>query len=329
MSDETKLYENFACGVFIVRADNANFNADFSGMPRELPDGRIYATDKALKYCIRKYVHDVLGEDSIFAWRRFEMSKKGGKLEPRTLDTNIEYLYEKKNSTEKAVKNIEQKEMVELALSKLDVRLFGATLAVGDKNISLSGPCQITYGVNIFETGSAYTSPILSPYSSGEGKEKSTIGAESRATELHYVYDFNINPFNLTKDEQLKILLGEKMKEYCLKSDDITKLKETITRGVNYVTSTTKAGAVSELLLFVEFNGEQDNIVPLVPLLKSKIKITTNGNKRKIHLSEAVNSLSVYGKANLEVYYDPEYTELEYPQEVKPKLKHILTHKDL
>lgn len=110
-------YDRYACGVFIVRADNANFNADFSHMPRELPDGQIYATDKALKYCIRKYIHDIEGKDKVFAWRRFEINKKG-KLEPLELEGNIAYL------SKKPVKGVSQKEMVELALSKEDVRLF-------------------------------------------------------------------------------------------------------------------------------------------------------------------------------------------------------------
>src|SRR3989339_1396012 len=171
---ENEGYDKYACGVFIVRADNANFNADFSGMPRELPDGPIYATDKALKYCIRKYIHDIEGENEVFAWRRFDVEKE--KLKPLELDGNIEYLYKQVHAKEKTSKDINQKEMVEIALSKKDVRFFGATLAAGGKNISITGPCQITYGVNVFKSGSSYTSAILSPYSSGKGKEKSTIG---------------------------------------------------------------------------------------------------------------------------------------------------------
>ena len=42
-------------GLLIVKARNGNFNAGFDGNPRTLPDGTIFATDKALKYCIREY----------------------------------------------------------------------------------------------------------------------------------------------------------------------------------------------------------------------------------------------------------------------------------
>jgi len=318
---EKQEYDKYACGVFIVRADNANFNADFSHMPRELPDGRIYATDKALKYCIRKYIHDIEGAEKVFAWRRFKIGKKE-KLEPLELEGNIEYL------SKKEAKEVQLKEMVELALTKDDVRLFGATLAVSDKNISITGPCQITYGVNAFEAGLAYTSPILSPYSSKEGKDKSTIGSESRATELHYAYDFNINPNNLTCDEQIKTLLKEDANKYYLNSHDIQLFKDAITRGVNYVTSTTKVGAVGELLFFAEFEKGEEKHVPLVPLLKTKIKISVEGSKRKIDLADAINSLKEYFPKNMEVYYDPEYSEIIG---ISPNIKcfHIITHKQL
>ena len=55
-------YQRYASGLIIVKSKNSNFNADFTGTPRRLPDadGTIYATDKSLKYCIRKYLKDIL-----------------------------------------------------------------------------------------------------------------------------------------------------------------------------------------------------------------------------------------------------------------------------
>ena len=43
-------------GCAIVKAINSNYNADFSGQPRTLSDGIVYATDKAFKYSIKKYL---------------------------------------------------------------------------------------------------------------------------------------------------------------------------------------------------------------------------------------------------------------------------------
>jgi len=49
-------FENRVFGAVLVRAVMANYNADFTGSPRTLPNGIVYATDKALKYAIRNYL---------------------------------------------------------------------------------------------------------------------------------------------------------------------------------------------------------------------------------------------------------------------------------
>lgn len=49
-------FNNRVFGAVLVKAVVANYNADFTGSPRTLPNGTVYATDKALKYCIRNYL---------------------------------------------------------------------------------------------------------------------------------------------------------------------------------------------------------------------------------------------------------------------------------
>jgi len=51
-------FKNRIFGCAVVRAINANYNADFSHQPRTLPDGTVYATDKAFKYLIKNYLKD-------------------------------------------------------------------------------------------------------------------------------------------------------------------------------------------------------------------------------------------------------------------------------
>jgi len=62
-------FKNRVFGAAIVKAINSNYNADFTGQPRTLPDGTVYATDKAFKYTIRNYVKDV------FLVKKFSISK--------------------------------------------------------------------------------------------------------------------------------------------------------------------------------------------------------------------------------------------------------------
>jgi CRISPR-associated protein Csh2 len=82
-------YEKFAQGIFVVKAKNSSFNSDFSGLPRRLPDksGTIYATDKALKYCIRKYLLDS-NKGQVFVWRRYDDKSK-----PLDIDQNYKAVF--------------------------------------------------------------------------------------------------------------------------------------------------------------------------------------------------------------------------------------------
>ena len=50
-------FKNRVFGCVIVKAVNANYNADFTHQPRTLPDGTVYATDietesLSFSYCI-------------------------------------------------------------------------------------------------------------------------------------------------------------------------------------------------------------------------------------------------------------------------------------
>ena len=62
-------FKNRIFGCAIIKAINSNYNADFSGLPRTLPDGRVYATDKALKYTIKNYIKDIHTEEKVFYFK--------------------------------------------------------------------------------------------------------------------------------------------------------------------------------------------------------------------------------------------------------------------
>jgi CRISPR-associated protein Csh2 len=74
-------FKNRVFGCVVVKSVNSNFNADFTHQPRTLPDGTVYATDKALKYSVRNYLKKVYSDDKIFYFKSFDE-----KLKPRTLD---------------------------------------------------------------------------------------------------------------------------------------------------------------------------------------------------------------------------------------------------
>lgn len=342
-------YKKFAQGVFVVKSKNSSFNSDFSGLPRRLPDeGTIYATDKALKYCIRKYLHDK--GKGVFVWRRD--NKEGG---PLTLEENYKEFFDIpdskwKNKNNKNIywKNKNNKDILKNLLKAIDSRLFGVTFAMKSeekKNVSVTGSCQISYGINQMPESTFYNNEILSPYKNKETDKQRTIGNETKTLEAHYIYDFIINPNNLISD--IEFIKENERQDLLLSQDDVDEFKEAICKGVNHVNSASKIGSEGELLLFIESDTEEDENTKklkgtLLPLMKDLIKIKTPENdeqKIKIDLSEVFNKLVKYlpkdGKENpkysIEIYYNPDFTRLEGVDKnnSKVKEKNIITLKEI
>lgn len=240
-------------GCAIVKAINSNYNADFSGQPRTLPDGIVYATDKAFKYSIKKYLKDAYENANIFY-----MKTLNDNLNPRSLDERYENLFKAlpKDDTKK-------KDVAKNLLSCLDVKLFGATFTSGNNSVSVHGPVQINHGVNIWKDNNIYTEQITSPFrNEKKGKDRetensmTTIGRQSRLEEGHYLHHFSINPGNL---DDISEIVGEDVK---LNDADIDKLKVGMRRGVTWYDSASKAGCENEMLVWVELKEGEKLVLP-------------------------------------------------------------------
>ena len=234
-------FKNRVFGCVVVKAINSNYNADFSGQPRTLPNGKVYATDKALKYLIKNYLRE-MNEERVFYFKTLNDN-----LNPISLDETyqkyfVDYPNAKgKDKKDKKDKGQVKKEIAKNLLSCLDIRLFGATFA-GETNISLHGPLQINHGMNIWHEDNIFTEQITSPFSNKANdpdaeKGMTTIGRQSRLEEGHYMHHFSINPQNL---KDVASLVGESAQ--MLSVEDIEKLKEAMRRGVTYYDSSSKAG---------------------------------------------------------------------------------------
>jgi CRISPR-associated protein Csh2 len=280
-----------AYGAVVIKSINSNYNADFTHQPRTLPDGRVYATDKALKYLVRNYLlHET--DERIFYYKTL----KEDTLNPRSLDETYEMYYgEIPKGEGKGIEKVASKkrEMLGNLLKSLDVRLFGGTYA-GSTNLSMHGPVQITHGINQFERGEIFSEQIMSPFrNSAEGKEDSamtTLGSQSKLREGHYVHGISINPKNL---ETLTSLSGT---DSYLSDADIEKLKLGLRYGASYYNSSAKAGTDNELLLWVELN-EGSKLV--LPSLTEMIKVLDN-ERREIDLDN-VKSLLAQGHVKPEI----------------------------
>jgi len=338
---ENEKFEKYSSGIIVVKSVNSNFNADFTGTPRRLPDekGTIYATDKSLKYCIRKYLKDNSEKNNVFVWRR-----KKDNDQPMSINENYDSLFEE------SLKKTDKLNVIKTLLSCIDVRLFGITFAPKtpkgeeSKNLSITGPIQISYGIDKYGENIHYTNQILSPYRDpGEKKEKAeaqqtTIGEESKGLESHYVFDYVINYKHIEDD-----IVHLNVKDVFLSKKDIASFKEAARLGVNNVNSASKIGSENELLLHIEYS------LPLcLQNLKDFIKISqseeNSNNKRIIDLRQLDNYLfgeedkqgvlnhnnSGEGGVTIELYYDPLKTVIKgFETRRNAIVKHIITGKEL
>ena len=270
-------------GIVVVNAKNANFNAGFDGLPRRLPTGRIFATDKALKYCIREYLSKT---EPVFVQRtkEFHDGKDGARVE-RYLTLKENYL--KKCSKEEMPKD--EGVIIDDLKGFIDIRLFGVVFAV-DSNISMTGPCQINYGINRFEGSNIFSSEILSPYRNPNEKSKdaqqTTIGEESRADNVYYVYDVCLN-MNSAEKQGIEVT-----------DEDIRKLKNALKYAVGDVTSTTMFGCETVSMLWFKNNDDRifNNLNSLVEIYESDDGVIVDYSKvMKLVLADIdIGSLEEY-----------------------------------
>ena len=261
-------FKNRVFGCVVVKAINSNYNADFSGQPRTLPNGKVYATDKALKYLIKNYLRE-MNEERVFYFKTLNDN-----LNPISLDETYQKYFGDYPKAKGKDKGQVKKAIAQNLLSCLDIRLFGATFA-GETNISLHGPLQINHGMNVWHEDNIFTEQITSPFSNKANdpdaeKGMTTIGRQSRLEEGHYMHHFSINPQNL---KDVASLAGESAQ--MLSVEDIEKLKEAMRRGVTYYDSSSKAGCENEMLVWIQLKEGSKAVLPNfmeLILLKSEKK---------------------------------------------------------
>ncbi|RMG21840.1 MAG: CRISPR-associated protein [Bacteroidetes bacterium] len=300
-------FNNRVFGCVVVKSINSNYNADFSHQPRTLPDGTVYATDKALKYAIKNYLKDMYEDERIFYFKRFDPDFK-----PLSLDEAYAAMFP--DHAEEKNKSIVATDI----LSCLDIRLFGATFAkkgrAKDSNVAISihGPVQINHGVNVWHENNIYSEQIMSPFRNPKAKDEeegksdaSTLGRQSKLQEGHYLHHFSINPANL-RDVLEKAGEGARG----LSDADIAKFKEAICKGVTYYDSAAKAGTDNELTIWIQLKEGSKIVFPNINSLITIDKLTKENGKMVFDLSEVSALVNKYAGEveKYEVYYQKENT---------------------
>lgn len=292
-------FKNRVFGCAVVKAINSNYNADFSGQPRTLPNGVVYATDKAFKYTVKNYLKDVYADEYILYFKR---------LKPEFTPDDLSEAYERKFKTK--VKDDKLDVIAKNLLSCIDVRLFGSTFApkgdgIKNKNLSLHGPLQINHGVNVWKENNIFSEQIMSPFRNpgeigDDDKQASTLGRQSKLEEGHYLHHFSVNPKNL---QDILALAAEG--KQTLSSEDIDKLKESMRRGATWYDSASKAGSENEMLVWVQLNENSKIVMPnyttLIQLKDEKQdgKCLYDFTKLKEELAKVNSEIN-----QIEVYYN-------------------------
>lgn len=290
------IFNNRVYGAAIIKSINSNYNADFSGQPRKLPNGTVYATDKALKYSIRNFWKDALAE------KVFYFKSLSEEMSPRTLDETYNLHFGGFKGKDKSSEL--RLEVLGNILKCLDVKLFGGTYA-GKTNISIHGTCQITHGLNKFTENVIYSEQIMSPFKNSNAESKdstmTTLGSQSRLQEGHYVHHFSVNPKNI--EEDVIRVAGEGLTDA-----DIDKLKEGLRKGATYYDSAAKAGTENELLLWVQLKSDSKLVLPsFVSLIDVNEEKEIDLSKVSALLAEPHVKIEI---EKIEIYYNKANTKV-------------------
>ena len=286
-------------GIIGVSSLMSNWNADFTGNPKSTLDGRIFGSDKALKYSFRKLWNDQ-GKKVLY----FKTLKKDN-LQPMELDEKYEELFgEGEKSGSKKAKG--DKELIVLSnlLNTVDGKQFGITFPSKKySQFSVTGAVQIKQGYNFYKN-TVNIQDVLSPFKNSNNKDadNSSIGKMIFTDETHYFYPFIINPMAYKEYEKLGLTNGYTEEDYKL-------FKETALKSVTALNSASKFGCSNEFALFIETDEFLD--MPVIDRFLSYEK-RTNESKAKIKFN--LNSvLGLYKKdiKKVEVYYNPDFIEFE------------------
>ncbi len=225
--------------LFLYDVKDANPNGDpvDENKPRiDEETGVNIVTDVRLKRTIRDYLHD---------YKQQEIFVLEARDEKGNLKTKEQRLKEFDNNPQEVIKRC------------IDIRLFGATTAVEDKTMALTGPVQFKFGRSLHKVDISYIKgTTVMP--SGAEKKQGTF------TE-RYIVPYSLIAFygivNETAASQQSIPLSEQ---------DILLMLEAIWNGTKNLISGSKFGQMPRLLLQVVYKqgldfyiGELDKLISM------------------------------------------------------------------
>lgn len=304
-------------GVIGISSVMANWNADFSGYPKTISDGRTFGSDKALKYPMKKMWENE-GKKVLYI-KSMKFTEKKDALVPRSLKERYDFLFGETSSKDAK----DSKKVLTNLMTAVDVKNFGATYAESGNNIAITGAVQIGQGFNVYEQTEPQEQQILSPFrdSSKEGEKgeakNSTLGTKIVSDEAHYMYPFVINPQAYKELIELGVTEG-------YTEEDYDNFKRTALVCATSFATNAKEGCENEFALFVETKEDV-----YLPNLTSYVAFQKTEEKNEIILS-CGSLIKELGEKilSVEIYYNLDTTLLRQNIE-GVKIYNILTQKEV
>lgn len=255
MSEEYQPVENYYQGIFITETILGNPNGSFvNNEPRNI-NGRVFTTDKCIKYNIRNYLHQTHEEINNRQPEKFVF------FYPRLVEGADEHENKYMTKTE-VFKEYFESDFEDLLDKSIDARMFGGTFSFkGGLEKSVYGPIQLSYGLD--QLGSDIINlRVGTPFASDSGKQKTT-GEERVVDHAVITYDITVNPNNSPG---------------LLRESDLDLFKEAMIQGTNLRKSTSKKTDAKALILVKFKDGKTLNVGGLKDLVDVKSAKTTDPN---------------------------------------------------
>ncbi|PKL66472.1 MAG: CRISPR-associated protein [Methanobacteriales archaeon HGW-Methanobacteriales-1] len=289
MSETVK---NYYQGIYLTETIMGNPNGDFvDNSPRNF-DGRVFTTDKCIKYNIRRYIHETVEnidqkENVVFFYPR--QSEEVEKCDAKYLTKDTVF------------KNIFEENFDKLLENSPDVRMFGGTFSFKKDSKQIYGPIQLSYGKDINDA-QIKRLQIGAPFADGKDGKQKTTGSEAVVDDAIISYDLTVNPNNYPG------LLSQK---------DLNLFMESLWYGTN-LRKTTSKKTDSKLLILIKIKNDklEGNVKALnLGELKDLIQIENKMERKKLKNPEKVikvdisaleSKLSKYKEyiEKIDIYYD-------------------------
>lgn len=304
LQDNDRTVDNRFEILFVYDVEEGNPNGDPLNEDRPRVDeetGENIVTDVRLKRTVRDYFIDHYDEARNRVFVR-SVENPDGTLKSR------EELIKEEMGEDVDLSNSSKADIKDALFSQfIDLRLFGATLAVEDVNIGQTGPTQFKIGRSFHEVDTRYIQQSVT-LPSESGKEQGTFADR---------YDL---PYSLIRFHG--IINENNAAETGLTYDDVYRLAEGLWNGTRSLITHSKMEHEPQLLLMIEYSadnfhiGRLDNAVD-IESEKSDTELRSFGDV-DLDISDLTNQLETHASKIAGVHTECGTIDIDLPVETSP-----------